>query len=45
MNKAGRQCFYGFYESQAGSARRLLRRYGYALAKRDQTGLFDDKLQ
>jgi CRISP-associated protein Cas1 len=34
MNKAGRQCFYGFYESQAGSARRLLRRYGYALAKR-----------
>ncbi|MFI3157772.1 MAG: CRISPR-associated endonuclease Cas1 [Methylococcaceae bacterium] len=39
MNKAGRQCFYGFYESQAGSARRLLRRYGYALAKRDQAGL------
>jgi len=34
MNKAGRQCFYGFYESQAGSARRLLRRYSYALAKR-----------
>ena len=34
MNKAGRQCFYAFYESQAGSARRLLRRYGYALAKR-----------
>ncbi|MDD2661382.1 MAG: CRISPR-associated endonuclease Cas1 [Methylococcales bacterium] len=37
MNKAGRQCFYGFYESRAGSARRLLRRYGYALAKRYQT--------
>ncbi|MFI3198456.1 MAG: CRISPR-associated endonuclease Cas1 [Methylococcaceae bacterium] len=36
MNKAGRQCFYGFYESQAGPARRLLRRYGYALAKRYQ---------
>jgi CRISPR-associated protein Cas1 len=34
MNKAGRQCFYAFYESRAGSARRLLRRYGYALAKR-----------
>jgi CRISPR-associated protein Cas1 len=39
MNKAGRQCFYGFYESQAGSARRLLRRYGYALANRKQAGL------
>ncbi len=36
MNKLGRHCFYGFYESQAGSARRLLRRYGYALAKRHQ---------
>ncbi|MEI6335146.1 MAG: CRISPR-associated endonuclease Cas1 [Methylococcaceae bacterium] len=36
MNKVGRQCFYGFYESQAGPARRLLRRYGYALAKRYQ---------
>lgn len=34
MNKAGRQCFYAFYESRASSARRLLRRYGYALAKR-----------
>jgi CRISPR-associated protein Cas1 len=34
MNKAGRHCFYGFYESQASSPRRLLRRYGYALAKR-----------
>jgi len=34
MNKVGRQCFYGFYEAQAGSARRLLRRYGYALSKR-----------
>jgi CRISPR-associated protein Cas1 len=34
MNKAGRQCFYAFYESRAGSARRLLRRYGYALSKR-----------
>lgn len=37
MNKAGRQCFYAFYESQAGSARRLLRRYGHALAKRYQS--------
>jgi len=37
MNKAGRHCFYGFYESQAGPARRLLRRYGYALAKRHQS--------
>lgn len=36
MNKAGRQCFYAFYESHAGSARRLLRRYGHALAKRYQ---------
>lgn len=36
MNKTGRQIFYGFYESQAGPARRLLRRYGYALAKRYQ---------
>lgn len=36
MNKAGRQIFYGFYESQAGPVRRLLRRYGYALAKRYQ---------
>jgi len=36
MNKAGRHFFYGFYESRAGSARRLLLRYGYALAKRHQ---------
>ncbi len=36
MNKAGRQCFYGCYESQAAAARRLLRRYGYALASRYQ---------
>jgi CRISPR-associated protein Cas1 len=36
MNKTGRHLFYGFYESQAGSARRLLRRYGYTLAKRYQ---------
>ena len=36
MNKAGRQCFYGYYESQAGSVRRLLRRYVHALAKRHQ---------
>ncbi len=36
MNKAGRQIFYGFYESQAGPARRLLRRYGYDLAKHYQ---------
>lgn len=42
MNKAGRQCFYGFYESQAGSARRLLRRYGYALGKRHQGHLNRD---
>jgi CRISPR-associated protein Cas1 len=34
MNKTGRQCFYAFYESQAGASRRLLRRYGYALGKR-----------
>lgn len=34
MNKAGRQVFYSFYESHASSARRLLRRYGYALTKR-----------
>ncbi|WP_031431750.1 CRISPR-associated endonuclease Cas1 [Methylomicrobium agile] len=34
MNKAGRQRFYAFYEARAGSARRLLRRYGYALARR-----------
>jgi len=36
MNKADRQGFYAFYESRAGAARRLLRRYGYALAKRHQ---------
>ena len=36
MNKAGRQSFYAFYESQTGPARRLLRRYAYALAKRYQ---------
>lgn len=36
MNKAGRQCFYAFYESQAAAARRLLRRYGHALSKRYQ---------
>jgi CRISPR-associated protein Cas1 len=36
MNKTGRQCFYAYYESQAGPARRLLRRYAYALAKRYQ---------
>lgn len=34
MNKAGRQHFYGFYEARAHAARRLLRRYGYALGKR-----------
>ena len=33
MNKAGRHCFYGFYESQVGPLRRLLRRYAFALAK------------
>ena len=36
MNKTGRQHFYAFYESQAAAARRLLRRYGYALSKRYQ---------
>lgn len=34
MNKTGRQRFYAFYESNAASTRRLLRRYGHALAKR-----------
>ena len=34
MNKAGRQRFYGCYEAKVGPARRLLRRYGHALAKR-----------
>ncbi|MGD0960332.1 MAG: CRISPR-associated endonuclease Cas1 [Methylomonas sp.] len=34
MNKAGRHCFYGMYEAKIGPARRLLRRYAYALAKR-----------
>jgi CRISPR-associated protein Cas1 len=37
MNKAGRQIFYAFYETRAGVARRLLRRYGHALAKRYQS--------
>ena len=36
MNKTGRQIFYSFYESQVAPARRLLRRYGYALAKKYQ---------
>lgn len=36
MNKTGRQRFYAFYESRAGAARRLLRRYGYAFSKRCQ---------
>lgn len=36
MNKAGRQCFYTYYESNAKPGRRLLRRYGHALAKRYQ---------
>ncbi|MEQ1531122.1 MAG: CRISPR-associated endonuclease Cas1 [Methylococcales bacterium] len=36
MNKVGRQCFYAFYEKNVGPARRLLRRYAYALAKRYQ---------
>ncbi len=43
MNKAGRQIFYSFYESQVAPARRLLRRYGYALAKRFSI-LSDEKL-
>jgi CRISPR-associated protein Cas1 len=37
MNKNGRQRFYAFYESRAASARRLLRRYGHALARRYQS--------
>jgi CRISPR-associated protein Cas1 len=37
MNKAGRQRFYAFYEANAGSSRRLLRRYGHALARRCQS--------
>ncbi|MCK9607776.1 MAG: CRISPR-associated endonuclease Cas1 [Methylomonas sp.] len=36
LNKTGRQRFYGFYESHAGAARRLLRRYAHALNKRYQ---------
>jgi CRISPR-associated protein Cas1 len=36
MNKTGRQRFYAFYEARAVSARRLLRRYGHALARRYQ---------
>lgn len=36
MNKAGRQCFYAFYEAHSAAPRRLLRRYGFALAKRFQ---------
>lgn len=36
INKIGRKHFYGFYESNSGAARRLLRRYGYALARRYQ---------
>ena len=42
MNKVGRQVFYGYYESQAGPARRLLRRYAFALVKRlsDATTLY-----
>ena len=36
LNKTGRQHFYAFYESRVGAARRLLRRYGYALSKRYQ---------
>ncbi|MBX3628574.1 MAG: CRISPR-associated endonuclease Cas1 [Nitrosomonas sp.] len=36
LNKAGRKHFYGFYETNSGSARRLLRRYSHALAKRFQ---------
>jgi CRISPR-associated protein Cas1 len=36
MNKTGRQRFYAFYEASAVSVRRLLRRYGHALAKRYQ---------
>lgn len=37
LNKAGRKHFYGFYEVNSGPARRLLRRYSHALAKRFQS--------
>ena len=37
LNKTGRKHFYGFYESNCGAMRRLLRRYSYALARRYQT--------
>lgn len=36
LSKAGRKHFYAFYEANSGSARRLLRRYSHALAKRFQ---------
>ena len=36
MNKVGRHCFYSAYESRVNPARRLLRRYAYALSKRYQ---------
>ncbi len=36
LNKSGRKQFYSVYESNSGPARRLLRRYGHALAKRYQ---------
>jgi CRISP-associated protein Cas1 len=34
MNKAGRQVFYACYEGKASVARRLMRRYAFALCKR-----------
>lgn len=37
LNKSGRKYFYGFYESNCGPARRLLRRYGHTLAGQYQT--------
>ncbi|UJP06357.1 MAG: CRISPR-associated endonuclease Cas1 [Nitrosomonas sp.] len=42
LNKSGRKHFYGFYESNSDPARRLLRRYGYALARRYQL-IYDDE--
>jgi CRISPR-associated protein Cas1 len=36
LNKAGRKHFYGCYEANSGPARRLLKRYSHALAKRCQ---------
>lgn len=37
MNKVGRQVFYACYEAKVSVARRLMRRYAFALCKRYQT--------